>query len=116
MPLSLYMDVHVPLVVTETLRRYGLDVLTSQEDGTATEEDELLLERSVSLGRVLTTQDQDFLKIASTWQGQGRGFPGILFSPQRGITLGVLIVELQIVLTCSDPQELAGVVTFLPLQ
>ena len=44
------------------------------------------------------------------------GFPGILFSPQRGITLGVLIVELQIVLTCSDPQELAGVVTFLPLQ
>ena len=42
MPLTLYMDVHVPIVVTESLRRKGLDVLTSQDDGTATLDDETL--------------------------------------------------------------------------
>jgi hypothetical protein len=35
MPLSLYMDVHVPAAITAGLRRRGVDVLTSQEDGTA---------------------------------------------------------------------------------
>ncbi|WP_165226823.1 DUF5615 family PIN-like protein [Aquisphaera insulae] len=115
MPLSLYMDVHVPLVISEGLRRRGLDVLTSQEDGTTTEDDEVLLERAVSLGRILFTQDRDFLKIASTWQGQARDFPGIIFSPQKCMSLGVLVVELHMVLTCSDSKELAGLVTFLPL-
>jgi hypothetical protein len=32
MPLSIYMDVHIPLAITEGLRRRKIDVLTSQED------------------------------------------------------------------------------------
>ena len=34
MTLRYYMDVHVPSVITESLWRRGIDVLTSQEDGT----------------------------------------------------------------------------------
>lgn len=37
---ALYMDVHVPSAVTEGLRRRGVDVLTSQEDGTRAADDE----------------------------------------------------------------------------
>jgi hypothetical protein len=51
MPSSLSMDVHVPMAVTEALRRRGLDVLTSQDDGTATLDDEGLPSRAVGLGR-----------------------------------------------------------------
>jgi hypothetical protein len=72
---TLYVDVHVPLAVTAGLRRRGLDVLTSQEDGTTREAEEDLLSRAAELGRTLLTQDQDFLRITAAWQRQGRDFP-----------------------------------------
>ena len=50
MPFAVYMDVHVPLAITEGLRRRGIDVLTSQEDETTEEDDEFLLERATALG------------------------------------------------------------------
>ena len=77
MPSALYVDVHVPIAVTEALRRRGLDVLTSQDDGTTTVDDDSLLARAAELGRVLFSQDQDFLRIATQWQQQGRPFPGV---------------------------------------
>ena len=40
MIVGLYMDVHVPMTITEGLRRRGVDVLTSQEDGTRRATDE----------------------------------------------------------------------------
>ena len=48
MALSVYMDVHVPLAITEGLRRRGINVLTSQEDETTEEDDEFLLERATA--------------------------------------------------------------------
>ena len=57
MAVALYMDVHVPLAITEQLRRRGIDVLTAIEDGSATLDDDVLLERALELGRVLFTQD-----------------------------------------------------------
>lgn len=115
MSLLLYLDVHVPIVVTEALRRRGLDVLTSQEDGTATQDDEGLLARAAEQGRLLFTQDQDFLRIAAEWQREGRSFPGVLFAPQQGMSLGGLVTDLDLLLTCCEPEELAGRVTYLPL-
>ena len=88
MPLALYMDVHVPMAVTEALRRRGLDVVTAQEDGTATEGDDALLARATKLGRVLFSQDQDFLRIAADWQARGLTFAGVLFAAQQGVSLG----------------------------
>jgi hypothetical protein len=54
------MDVHVPAAITSGLRRRGIDVLTSQEDGSERLPDDRLLERSTQLGRVLFSQDDDF--------------------------------------------------------
>lgn len=116
MPLTLYMDVHVPIVVTESLRRKGLDVLTSQDDGTATLDDETLLARASELGRVLFSQDQDFLRIAAEWQRAGRTFVGVIFAVQQGVSLGLLADDLELLLTCCDPEELRDRVTYLPLR
>src|SRR3954452_16330047 len=115
MPSALYVDVHVPTAVTEALRRRGPDVLTSQDDGTATVDDERLLARASELGRVPFSQDQDFLRIAARWQQQGRPFLGVLFAPQRGVRLGGLSDDLELLLTCCDPEELRDRVTYLPL-
>jgi hypothetical protein len=44
MPLSLYMDQHVPRAVTAGLRQRGLDVLTAYDDGADQLPDDLLFE------------------------------------------------------------------------
>jgi Domain of unknown function (DUF5615) len=53
MPVSIYMDVHVPRAITVELRRRVVDVLTAQDDGAARLPDPELLDRSSALGRVL---------------------------------------------------------------
>ena len=80
MPMAIYMDVHIPIAITEGLRRRKIDVLTSQEDGTAEMDDEPLLTRASELGRLLFTQDEDFLRIAPHWQQAGQPFVGIINS------------------------------------
>jgi hypothetical protein len=61
------MDVHVPAAITAGLRLRGIDVLTSQEDGSDRWPDDQLLERSSKLGRVIFSQDDDMLSLASLW-------------------------------------------------
>ncbi len=116
MPLPIYMDVHIPLVVTQGLRRKGIDVLTSQEDGTAELDDEALLDRAAMLGRLLFTQDQDFLGIASERQATGSPFLGILFANQHGASLGRLIDDIELVASCGEWEEFSNRVTYLPLK
>ena len=116
MPSALYVDVHIPMAVTESLRRRGLDVLTSQDDGTITDDDERLLVRASELGRILFSQDQDFLRITTDWQLRGRSFPGVFFAPQQGASLGVLANDLELLLTCCEPEELRDRVIYLPLR
>lgn len=46
MPVALYMDAHVPRVITLGLRMRGVDVLTAREDGAETFSDPALLDRA----------------------------------------------------------------------
>ena len=87
MAVRLYMDVHVPMAITDQLRRRGVDVLTAIEDGAATLEDDQLLARASELGRVLFTQDIRFKALAEDWQRQGRGFAGLIFGHQMRGTI-----------------------------
>ena len=52
MSATLYMDVHIECAITNALRRRGVDVLTAQDDGTATLLDSDLFDRALVLGRV----------------------------------------------------------------
>ncbi len=116
MPLRLYMDVHVPIAVTEGLRRRGLDVVISQHDGTDRESDEAILARCCALQRVFVTQDEDFLAIAHAWQQAGRDFPGVVFMPQLAAGIGRFIEDLELVAQCCTAAEVQGLVTHLPLK
>lgn len=116
MPLALYMDVHVPAAITEGLRRRRLDILTSQEDGTREFDDERLLQRVLESGRLLFTQDADFLIIATIWQQAARKFPGIIFSSQDQTAIGRTVDELELVLSCYEADEVENRIIFLPLR
>ena len=65
MAVTLYMDHHVPRVITVGLRLRNVDVMTSYEDGTSLFDDAQLLDRAHELGRVLFTQDDDLLAEAN---------------------------------------------------
>lgn len=115
MALLLYMDVHVPAAITEGLRRRDVDVLTSQEDGTREADDEALLARAVDLDRMLFSEDRDLLRIAREWQLRGQSFPGLVFAHQSGLSIGQCIEDLELLVKCCDPDEMASRVIFLPL-
>jgi hypothetical protein len=112
---ALYMDVHIPAAVTAGLRIRGIDVLTSQEDGTREQDDASLLRRATELERVLITQDDDLLAIAAEWQQEGHEFAGVIYSHQLGLGIGEFIEELELIASCSDDAELRNLLLFLPL-
>ena len=49
MAIRFYMDVHVPMSITEQLRRRGVDVLTAIEDESATLKDDELIQVTIIL-------------------------------------------------------------------
>jgi hypothetical protein len=115
MPLLVYMDVHIPLAITDALRRRNIDVVTSQEDGTSELDDGPLLARATELGRLFFTQDEDFLRIAADLQILDQHFAGILYAHQQGASLGRLVEDIELIAKCAEPIEVMGRVTFLPL-
>ena len=116
MSTSLYMDEHVPFAITEGLRRRGVDVLRVQEDGREGTPDPDLLDRAGELGRVLFTQDEDFLREAARRQHAGEAFAGIVYAHQQWVTLGHCIQDLELLAGACEPRELADRVQYLPLR
>jgi hypothetical protein len=116
MALAYYMDVQVPAAIVNGLRRLGVDVLTSQEDGTRRAADEELLKRATALGRIFVSQDEDLLAIAAIWQAAGWEFGGLIFAPQDNASIGQYIDDLQLIAGYCDQAEVAGRVHYLPLR
>ncbi|MEW6305843.1 MAG: DUF5615 family PIN-like protein [Verrucomicrobiota bacterium] len=116
MSVPIYMDVHVPAAITHTLMVRDVDVLTSQEDGTAQLTDAALLNRATELGRVLFTRDEDFLIEAALRQQRGERFAGIVYAHQLRVTIGQCVQDLELIAKCCDYAELANRVEHLPLR
>lgn len=93
-PVRFYLDEHVPLAITLGVRRRGGDVQTVQEAGLRGATDDEQLAYAVTTGRVVVTQDTDFLRLHAA----GHPHQGIVYaSPQ--LSVGMLIHEL---LTAED--------------
>jgi predicted nuclease of predicted toxin-antitoxin system len=110
------MDVHAPLAITEGLRQRGVDVLTAQEDGTDRSEDPPLLDRATVLGRVLFSQDEDFLVEAAHRQRAAQEFAGIIYAHQMRVTIGQCVRDLELMAKVYDPADMANRVEHLPLR
>jgi hypothetical protein len=113
--LAFYLDHHVPVAIAVGLRQRQIDVLTAQEDGRADWDDDRLLERTLELGRVVFTQDRDFLVLAADWQRQHREFAGMVYGHQLRITIGGAVYDLALIATLLSLDDMRNRVEFLPL-
>jgi Domain of unknown function (DUF5615) len=115
MTVTFYMDVHVHAAVTEQLRRRAVDVLTAQDDGSAALRDDRLLTRSTTLGRVVFTYDIRFKALAEDWQRQAKPFAGLVWGHPMRLTIGQMVLDLELIAKATEPAEWQGVVEQLPL-
>jgi predicted nuclease of predicted toxin-antitoxin system len=115
MSVPLYMDVHVPTAVTRGLRLRGVDVLTAQEDGSRQLSDPKLLDRAMGLGRVVFTQDEDFLREAARRQQAGEAFAGVVYAHQQRVSIGQRINDLELIAKVYELVDMMNQVIYLPL-
>jgi predicted nuclease of predicted toxin-antitoxin system len=113
--ISFYMDEHVPRVITEGVRRRGIDVLTVQADGRTGSDDVTVLERAGALGRVVVTNDEDFHVEAAQRQRAGERFAGVVFVDLNRITIGQCVKDLELISLVGEAADLANRVEYLPL-
>lgn len=114
MPLTFYMDVHVPRAITNGLRRRGVQIVTAQEDGTAKLEDPAHLNRATELNCPLYTQNDDLLAEARRRQTEGVRIAGVIYSHQLRSPIGRCIEDLELLAKTFDPADLADPVEFIP--
>jgi predicted nuclease of predicted toxin-antitoxin system len=104
-----HLDEHCPTVLAEGLRRRGIDVTTTPEAGSRGAEDPEHVAFALSQGRVIFTQDEDFLTIHAA----GIPHPGIAYCHQGTRSLGEIIRGLVLIWEVYDPEEIANRVEFL---
>ena len=103
-----YMDEHVPFAMTQGLRRRDVDVLTVQEAGMHAASDEEHLAFALSQGRVIFTQDADFLRLHAA----GLRHAGIAYAPQQ-TPVGDMIRGLILIAEVLESSEMADRVEYL---
>lgn len=114
MPVTLYMDVHVPMSITRALRRKGFDILTAQEDGSARLPDPDLLDRADALGRVLFSQDEDFLAEVVLRQRAGRHHATVIYAHQFE-SIGKCVRDLELILETATRDDSRNHLLRIPL-
>ena len=92
--------------VTAGLRRRGVDVITTYEDGAH----QMAATRLCSIGRphwaaILVTQDDDLLREGSLRQQQGIPFAGVIYAHQLGISIGQFVTDLDLIAAVYDPPD-----------
>ena len=113
--LRFYMDHHVHGAITDLLRRRHVDCLTLHDDLYHRRTDELVLQRATQLGRVLFTQDRDFLRLTDEWKSAQREFSGVVYSEQLRISIGQAVNDLELVAHAVSEEELRNTVMRIPI-
>ncbi len=104
-----HLDEQVKSVIARELRCRGIDVTTTVEVGLRTQSDEAQLTFICQEERVLFTQDDDFLRIASLTSDH----PGIAYCQQGTRSIGQIIESLVLIYEVYTPEEMVGRVEYL---
>ena len=107
-PVKFYTDEHIARAVVRAPRLRGADVLTAPEAGLLGASDNDHLERARTEGRVLVTQDDDFLRLHAA----GAARAGIAYAPQ-GTSISALIRGLLLIYQILDADDMRGHVEYL---
>jgi uncharacterized protein with PIN domain len=102
------MDEHVATAVTRGLRARGVDVVTAQESRLLAASDEEHLDQAAAQGRVIFTQDADFLRL----HAKGLSHAGIVYAHQQ-TPIGDVIRGLMLIYQVLEPRDMHSHVEFL---
>jgi uncharacterized protein with PIN domain len=108
MPVKFYSDEHVAKAVARGLRQRGVDTSTAVESGLSGAPDEQHLQFAVSEGRIIVTQDDDFLRLHAA----GHPHAGIAYAAQ-GTSIGDIIRGLMLIYQVLDADDMVNHVEFL---
>jgi predicted nuclease of predicted toxin-antitoxin system len=104
-----HLDENCHPAVADGLRRRGVDVTTTPETGLLRATDEQQAAHSFREGRVLFTQDRDFLRLHAS----GVPHAGIAYCEKDKKSIGALIQGLVLIWEVLEPQEMVNRVEFL---
>jgi hypothetical protein len=104
-------------IIRGLLRRVSdLDLLTNSAAGLAAQPDAVVIAWAAANQRVLITHDINTMTEAALERVRlGQPMPGVVAVPQQ-LGIGAAISDLALIVTCADPNELAGRIWYLPLQ
>jgi predicted nuclease of predicted toxin-antitoxin system len=103
-----YTDEHVHRAVIRGLRQRGVDVLSVPDAGLLGASDEEHLSLARSEGRVLFTQDDDFLRLAA----EGHPHEGIVYALQHK-SVGEIVHGLMLIFQVLEPGDMRNHIEFL---
>jgi predicted nuclease of predicted toxin-antitoxin system len=115
MSVTFYMDEHVPFAITAGLTLRSVDVLTVQDDNHQGADDPVVLDRAMALGRVVFTQDEDFLRESHRRQASAEDFAGVVYAHQLNVTIGQCVADLELIAKVYEPDDMVNRVEYLPL-
>jgi Domain of unknown function (DUF5615) len=104
-----HLDENCAGAIAAGLRRHGIDVTTTADAGLLGALDPEQVAYALPLGRVIFTQDGDFLGI----HGSGSPHPGIAYCPKDSRTIGQIIDSLILIWELFDPDEMVNRVEFV---
>ena len=107
--LRFHLDEHVPLAVAAGLRHLGIDVTTTSDAGLLGADDSAHLAFALAQNRVLFSEDDDFLVLAS----QGAEHAGIAYCRQQTRSIGEIIRGLELLWEVYEPEEMRHRVAYL---
>ncbi len=104
-----HLDENCTGAIATGLRRHGIDVTTTPEAGLLGASDEEQIAYAQPLGRVVFTQDGDFLGIHRS----GVIHPGIAYCPKDSRTVGQIVDALVLIWNVCEPDEMVNQVEFI---
>jgi hypothetical protein len=86
-----------------------VDVTTTPQAELVSESDEVQLAHALTQGRVIVTQDADFLRIVAA----GVETAGVIFYPSQGRSIGYVIREILLIWEVLEPEDMRNHIEFL---
>jgi predicted nuclease of predicted toxin-antitoxin system len=99
----------MPSTIARELRRQGVDVVTTGEAGLLGTPDTAQLAHAHATGRVMVTQDKDFLRL----NDEGVNHSGIAYSRHGTRTIGQLVAALIRIHRSLDAERMVDWVEYL---
>jgi len=107
--IKFHLDENITLAIANGLRRRGIDITTTPEEGMIGQSDEQQLVFSLSQERVIFTQDTDFLRLHHA----GLSHAGIVYCPQTSKSIGEILQGLVLIWEILNAEEMNNHLEYL---